>query len=139
MPVAGQGAAGGLWTHTPVDWAVDLGNTKPATWPTDAILGSSGSGKGARPQGATTTQTGVTGTPGVAQATIAWTTTLPGDSLVEYGTTTSYGSTAYSAVAVTSHSVLLTGLTSAVLIHYRVASQGPGVNTVSADATVTPT
>jgi len=139
MPIANQGAAGGLWTHTPVDWAADLGNTKPATWPTDASLGSAGAGKGARPQGPSTTQTGVTGTPGVAQATIAWTTTLPADSLVEYGTTVAYGNTTYSAALVTSHSVLLTGLTSAVLIHYRVASQGQGVNTVSADATVTPT
>ena len=139
MPIAGQGAAGGLWTHTPVDWAVDLGNTKPATWPTDASLGSSGAGKGARPQAVASVQAGVTGTPGVAQATITWTTTLPSDSLVEYGTTTAYGNTAYSPVAVTSHSVVLTGLTSAVLIHYRVASQGTGVNAVSADATVTPT
>ncbi|HYW88423.1 MAG TPA: fibronectin type III domain-containing protein [Chloroflexota bacterium] len=139
MPTAGQGAAGGLWTHTPVDWAADLGVNKPATWPTDAINGSSGTGKGARPQAAASVQGGVTGTPGVAQATITWTTTLPGDSLVEYGTTTAYGNTAYNAAQVLSHSVVLTGLTSAQLIHYRVASQGAGLNAVSADATVTPT
>jgi len=139
MPIAGQGAAGGLWTHTPVDYAADLGNTKPATWPTDASAGSSGVGKGARPQAAATVQAGVVGTPGTGSATITWTTTLPGDSLVEYGTTTAYGNTAYAAAWVTAHSVVLSGLTSAVLIHYRVASQGTGLNAVSADATVTPT
>jgi len=139
MPIAGQGAAGGLWTHTPTDYAADLGNTKPATWPTDAGLGSAGAGKGARPQGAVVVPTGITGTPGPGQASIAWTTTLPGDSLVEYGTTTAYGNTFYAAPAVTTHGVVVTGLTSAVLVHYRVSSQGPGLYAVSGDNTVTPT
>jgi len=139
MPIAGQGAAGGLWTHTPVDYAADLGNTKPATWPTDASAGSSGAGKGSRPQGAVVAPTGITGTPGPTQATIGWTTALPGDSLVEYGTTTAYGNTFYSGTAVTTHGVVVTGLTSAQLYHFRVSSQGPGLYAVSGDQTVTPT
>jgi hypothetical protein len=140
MPVAGQGSAGGLWTHTPVDWAGNLGAPKPAGWPLDAVNGSPGYGHGARPSTGTLTVIGAPGsTPGTGTATITWTTTLPSDSTVEYGTTTAYGNLAYVGTQVTSHSVLLSGLTSAVLIHYRCSSMGPGYSGQSGDATVTPT
>jgi hypothetical protein len=140
MPVAGQGAAGGLWTHTPVDWAGNLGAAKPAGWPLDAVNGSPGYGHGARPQSGTLTViTPPVGTPGVGTATITWTTTVASDSTVEYGTTTAYGNVAYVGTQVVNHSVPLTGLTSAVLLHYRCSSMGPGYAGQSADATVTPT
>ena len=59
------GAAGGLWTHTPVDWA---GNeppgptAKPASWPNNAAQGYFGPGEGTRPGGAVT-QSGPAGAP----------------------------------------------------------------------------
>jgi len=140
MPVAGQGAAGGLWTHSPVDWAGNLGMAKPAGWPLDAVNGSPGYGHGARPQSGSLTAIATPGaTPGTGSATITWTTALPSDSSVDYGTTTAYGNVAYVGTQVTAHSVVLTGLTSAVLIHYRCSSMGPGYAGQTVDATVTPT
>ena len=62
---AQTGAAGGLWTHTPVDWA---GNeppgptAKPASWPNNAAQGYLGPGEGTRPGGAVT-QSGPAGAP----------------------------------------------------------------------------
>jgi len=57
-------------------------------------------------------------------ASINWTTDLASSSEVQYGITTSYGSTASVTSNVTSHSVPLTGLTSGTLYHYRVLSNG---------------
>ncbi len=67
--------------------------------------------------------TGVTAT-GVTSgsATIVFTTDEAGDSYVEYGTTTAYGSTASDASFVTSHSVPLTGLAPGTTYHFRVRS-----------------
>lgn len=56
-------------------------------------------------------------------ATINWTTNAPATSQVEYGLTTLYGSmTPIDANLVTSHSVVLTGLTPGTTYHYRVKS-----------------
>jgi hypothetical protein len=72
-------------------------------------------------------------------ATIAWTTNEPADSQVEFGTTTSYGSTTtVNPALVLNHSVSLTGLNAATLYHYRVISVDRGGNiTRSADFTFT--
>jgi hypothetical protein len=74
-------------------------------------------------------------------ATITWTTSAPGDSQVEYGTTSAYGSTTtVDPSLVTSHSVALTGLTPATTYHYRVDSHDTlGALASSADQTFTTT
>ncbi len=132
------GAAGGLWTHTPVDWRGNETGTKPVNWPTDAINGQPGLGTrpGTPLPGGLT---GLTATPGVGQLTIAWTTTTLADSQIDIGTTTSYGRHVYDPVATLTHSVVVTGLTSAQLQHYRAASAAPGYYSVTTDNTATPT
>jgi hypothetical protein len=69
MPVDGttiaaqDGAAAGLWTHTPVDWAGnEPGKTKAAAWPANASQGYMSTGGGTRPGGAET-QSGPAGAP----------------------------------------------------------------------------
>jgi hypothetical protein len=56
-------------------------------------------------------------------AKVAWTTAVPADSQVEYGTTASYGSvTALAAAKVATHSVALSGLKGGTTYHFRVRS-----------------
>ena len=68
-------------------------------------------------------------------ATITWTTNEASDSQVDYGTTTSYGSsTTLNSSMVTSHSQALSGLTSGTTYHYRVKSRDAAGNlTTSGD------
>ena len=75
----------------------------------------------------TVTQSGVTAT----GATITWTTNEAANTQVDYGTTTSYGSTATTANSVTSHSQALTGLTASTLYHYRVKSTDAAGNLIT--------
>jgi hypothetical protein len=72
-------------------------------------------------------------------ATITWTTNQPANSLVAYGTTTSYGaSTPLNSTLVTSHSMALSGLQSNTLYHFRVVSVDPSGNiAISPDSTFT--
>ena len=72
-------------------------------------------------------------------ATITWTTDKSADSQVDYGTTTSYGSsTTLNTTPVTSHSQALTGLSNGTLYHYRVKSRDSLNNlTTSGDNTFT--
>ncbi|MCX8173466.1 MAG: fibronectin type III domain-containing protein [Thermoplasmata archaeon] len=71
-------------------------------------------------------------------ATVTWTTDEPSTSVVEYGTTTSYGQTATGAGGVTSHTVQLSGLTASTLYHFRVKSADAAGNAaVSSDYTFT--
>ncbi|MGR9088794.1 MAG: fibronectin type III domain-containing protein, partial [Gammaproteobacteria bacterium] len=71
-------------------------------------------------------------------ATITWTTDEASNSVVDYGTTTSYGSTGSDAAQVTSHTVNLTGLSPNTLYHYRVSStDGSGNTASSGDLTFT--
>ncbi len=86
------------------------------------------------------TVTEVAATPLATSATITWTTNENANSTVEYGTTTSYGSTQSSSVYTTSHSIVLTELTPETSYHYRVKSTDrAGNTTTSADATFTTT
>ncbi len=62
-------------------------------------------------------------------ATIVWTTNENADSVVYYGTTTSYGNTASDSSYVTSHSIDLTGLPAGTVIHYKVVSTDEAGNT----------
>jgi len=61
-------------------------------------------------------------------ATISWTTNEAADSLVEYGTTTSYGSSAGNGSMVLAHAQILSGLTPETLYHYRVRSKDAAGN-----------
>ena len=72
-------------------------------------------------------------------ATITWTTNVPANTRVDYGTTTAYGSqTTLNTALVTSHSQAITGLTAGTLYHYRVRSTDGFANaTVSGDFTFT--
>lgn len=73
-----------------------------------------------------------------SSAVITWTTNESSNSVVEYGLTTSYGSTVTNATMVTSHSVSLTSLTASTLYHYRVKSTDAAGNTAtSTDYTFT--
>jgi len=70
-------------------------------------------------------------------ARITWTTNETSDSQVEYGTTTSYGSsTTLAANMVTSHSINRSGLLASTVYHYRVKSRNAsGQLAISSDAT----
>src|SRR5206468_997507 len=72
-------------------------------------------------------------------ATLTWTTNETADSQVEYGPTTSYGSsTTLNPSLVTSHSQAFSGLASSTLYHYRVKSKDAAANlATSADFTFT--
>jgi hypothetical protein len=72
-------------------------------------------------------------------ATITWTTDKPATSLVNYGTTTAYGSsTSLDTTRVTSHSASLAGLLANTLYHFQVQSTDVAGNlTSSADFTFT--
>jgi hypothetical protein len=74
-------------------------------------------------------------------ATISWTTNEASDSQVDYGTSTSYGSTAaLNTSMVTSHSQALSNLSAGTLYHYRVKSRDAAGNlAISGDFTFTST
>ena len=62
-----------------------------------------------------------------SQVTINWTTDLASDWLVEYGLTTSYGSTTTrNATLVTAHAMTIAGLLDSRLYHFRVRSREAG-------------
>jgi phosphodiesterase/alkaline phosphatase D-like protein len=97
-----------------------------------------------------TTATGADTTPptisGVAASaittsgvTISWSTSEPGDTQIEYGADTAYGtSTALDSTYVSSHSQTLSGLTPSTLYHYRVDSRDAAGNlATSGDFTFT--
>lgn len=71
---------------------------------------------------------------------IAWSTDQHTTSRIEYGETTSYGSSVSSSIVTTSHTLTLTGLSANTTYHYRIISaNGAGQSTTTADATfVTP-
>jgi glucose/arabinose dehydrogenase/phosphodiesterase/alkaline phosphatase D-like protein len=70
-------------------------------------------------------------------ATITWTTDQASSSQVDYGTTTSYGSSTSNASLVTSHSIQLSGLSPSTTYHYRVDSTDSGGTSSSGDLTFT--
>jgi len=129
------GASAGLWTHTPVDWAADLGYSKPSTWPTDAINGTPGPTTGTRP-GQPVPPAVASAAPAAGAVTITWTTTFPSDSNVDIGLTTAYGfASVHKVESVTAHSVTVSGLTAGLTYHYRVSSSGGGYTMLGADST----
>ncbi|HZN04748.1 MAG TPA: LamG-like jellyroll fold domain-containing protein, partial [Candidatus Polarisedimenticolia bacterium] len=78
-------------------------------------------------------------TVGGTNATIAWSSSEPADSQVDYGPSAAYGSsTVRSAAYVTSHSQGLSGLLAGTQYHYRVRSRDAAGNlSLSADQTFT--
>jgi|GEM_PF-4950910 len=64
-------------------------------------------------------------------ATITWTTNEASNTYVEFGPTTSYGLNASNASMVTSHSQVITGLTSGNTYNYRVKSTDAAGNTAT--------
>jgi hypothetical protein len=62
------------------------------------------------------------GSPTPTSATITWTTDEAATSLINYGSTTSYGTASSSATLATSHSITLTGLTASTVYHFQVQS-----------------
>lgn len=76
-----------------------------------------------------------------SSARITWTTDEVSDTQVEYGPTTSYGSSSTLAPAqVTSHTVDLVGLTAGTVYNYRVKSKDPSNNlAISSNGTFTTT
>ncbi|HWN66877.1 MAG TPA: hypothetical protein VNM90_04505, partial [Haliangium sp.] len=78
----------------------------------------------------------LTVTPAGNKATVAWTTDEPSSSVVAFGLTEAYGSTASASALATAHAVVLTGLTESTLFHLRVSSTDVAGNTASsADTT----
>lgn len=73
--------------------------------------------------------------------TVSWTTNEPSDTQIQYGTTTSYGSsTTRNTAMVTSHSQQITGLLPSTLYHFRVLSRDSAGNlATSGDHTFTTT
>ena len=68
-------------------------------------------------------------------ATVTWNTSVPSDSQVEYGPTTSYGNTtALAAARVTSHAITMSNLVPGTAYHFRVhSSDSDGVPAVGLD------
>ena len=99
-----------------------------------------GGGGGASPGGGPLSLSGLRvhsiGDTGVV---VSWTTSVPSDGAVEYGSTGSYGASASAAGGLsTGHSVPLGGLSPATLYHYRaVSTDGSGGTARSGDATFT--
>jgi len=82
---------------------------------------------------------GVSASVTTSSATIAWTTNEASDTQVDYGTTTSYGSSsALNNSLVTSHSAFASGLSASTLYHYRAKSRDAAGNlAVTGDFTFT--
>ena len=85
----------------------------------------------------------VTSTPSTTSASVTWTTDEASSSIVDYGLTTSYGSSTTEAdtvTRVTSHSVSVSPLVACTTYHYRVRSRDAGSNqTTGTDNTLTTT
>lgn len=79
---------------------------------------------------------GPTATPGRGSAVIAWTTNLPSNSVVQYGTTSKLGSTKSNNSLVTSHSTSLSGLLRQTKYYYQVSSTA-GSTTVTSTGSFT--
>jgi hypothetical protein len=137
---AQTGAAGGLWTHTPVDYRGNdpPGAAKPGGWPTDAALavppnGSIGGALNLAPTISAISVTAITTT----GATINYTIQPAGTNQVEYGLTLAYGSVNVEGGGSGPMSKPLTGLTTGTLYHYRIRATSNGLTTYSTDRTFT--
>lgn len=131
-------------TGTRTSHSVDLLGLSPNTVYHFRVSGSDSTGQSVTSADQTfTTLTGAISNIQVSGLTttgalISWTTNVQTTSRVEYGGTTSYGSTATASGSTTSHQVTLTNLTPGTLYHYRVSGVDDGDTTIaSADQTFT--
>jgi hypothetical protein len=134
------GAASGLWTHTPVDWAGNEGVAKPGGWPTNASQGDLGLGDGTRPGGAQT-QTGpangivisnvnptnITTTSAGITCTFS---SAPTSCRVNYGLTQAVASTAAGTTALT-QTIALSSLTTGTVYYFSVQATDANGTVVS--------
>jgi hypothetical protein len=141
------GAAGGLWTHTPVDWRgneTGVAPPGPAGWPTNASAaippagsntGLAAGGGAPPPTISAISVTAITTTGGSINFTLA-----PNSAnQVEYGPTLAYGSMNVEGSGIGPQVKPLTGLTTGTLYHYRIRATANGQTTYSSDRTVTTT
>jgi hypothetical protein len=77
--------------------------------------------------------TQVDATTDIDTAKVAWNTSEPADSLVQYGESILLDRTAYGAELVTNHSVVITGLSANRTYYYQVVSRDQAGNTAEAD------
>jgi hypothetical protein len=129
--IEGQvGAAAGLWTHTPVDWAGNEGSARPPQWPLNAKDGYLSTAEGTRPGGGNT-QSGPSGSPvitGVIISSITTTSAIvsfsivpaPTSCRVNYGTTPLVGGNSAGTATSGSQNVTLSGLTTGTLYYFNV-------------------
>ena len=140
------GAAQGLWTHTPVDWAGNEGQAKAATWPANASQGYLGLGGGTRPGGAVTQSGPANGVQILSVQVTNVTTTgfgvavvfgsAPTSSRVNYGVTQAMASNQAGTTA-TSQTISVSGLTTKTTYYFNVQATNANGTTVSNMLTVT--
>jgi hypothetical protein len=139
------GAAQGLWTHTPVDWAGNEGKAKAGTWPSNAAQGYLGTGGGTRPGGAVT-QSGPAGAPLIlsVQSTNVTTTgfgvavvfdATVTSSRVNYGVTQAMASNAAGTTAA-AQTISVSGLTTGTTYYFTVQATNANGTSVSNILTV---
>lgn len=140
------GAAQGLWTHTPVDWAGNHGVAKAATWPNNAAQGYLGLGGGTRPGGAVT-QSGPAGAPQILSVQVTNVTTTSfgvavvfdatvTSSRVNYGVTQAMASNAAGTTAA-SQTISVGTLTTKTTYYFTVQATNGSGTSVSNMLTVT--
>lgn len=140
------GAAQGLWTHAPVDWAGNEGNAKPGTWPANASQGYLGLGSGTRPQGAVTQSGPVGGVQILSVQVVSITATSFGLAVVfgsaptscraNYGTTQAVASNVAGTTA-TSQTITIGTLTTKTTYYCNVQATNAQGTTVSNMLSVT--
>ncbi len=103
------------------------GTSYTVTYGTTTVTypGDGGAPDGTPPVISGVSVSGITST----SAVVTWTTDEASNSVVDYGLTTSYGSTTTNSSMVTSHTVTLTGLSGGTVYHYRVKSTDAAGNT----------
>jgi regulation of enolase protein 1 (concanavalin A-like superfamily) len=111
---------------TSVSAAGDSASTADATFTTNSC-GTGGGGP---------TISNISVTSSTTSATVAWTTNIAATSKVDYGLTSSYGTTDSDPTLVTTHSPSLTGLNCSTTYHYRITSaDGSGNSKSTTDST----
>lgn len=82
---------------------------------------------------------GISASPSSTSALIFWTTDVPSDSQVDYGTTAGYGqSSTIDSTTTVDHGVIIAGLSTSTTYHFRVKSKGTnGLVATSGDNTLT--